>query len=170
MKYLLLSFLIIFSIRVVQSQDIPIDTTYHEEESISIGYIYSGENKNGKIYHFLEMEYWDFSYSSKNRKYRGFNRYYGLDFGLNKDEFIAGPKVGSTRHIGNFIIGLEFILYTDFKEATLKYSPILGIGNHLFKLTMGYHFGAINKSFEPVGRGQVNIAFKLSKLKKRTLP
>lgn len=135
-----------------------------KDKSIALGYIYNSSDGATKDYHLLEIEYWHSKYVS-GRHYFGITKYAGLEFGLNTENFVVGPKAGISLNYGGIIFGLESIVYSDFKEATWRIAPIFGFGNHRFNLSISPQIKLINRSFSPTNQNQINLVIRIAALK-----
>lgn len=139
------------------------DFSFYKYTNFEAGYSYNFGEPNNKNFHLLSLGLNKTSYGGMH----GAGYAYGIasDVALNTPNFTIGPKINGFIYYQFFVIGSELALYTDFKETTLRYIPIFGIGGERGKLTINPQVILTNKNFEPIDRGaiQLTINFCLDK-------
>lgn len=158
-------FLILFllTFELIAQDSLLFDRSSFKETSIAIGYNYSVLESQDKNYHLLELRFWKSQYGGGH--YAIGSWYLSSEFGLNTDYFLMGLKAGVFVGYGAFILGTEMTYYTNFDQGTLRLVPFFGIGGHIFTLTFNPQIRLINKNFQPINQGQLNLTIRLFKLK-----
>ncbi|WP_420572166.1 hypothetical protein [Kordia sp.] len=135
--------------------------------NLEAGYSYSFGEPNNRNFHLLSVGLNKTTYGGMHGAGYG----YGIatDVGLNTRNFTIGPKINGFLYFQFIVIGSEVAVYTDFKQTTLRYIPIFGIGGEKAKLTINPQIILTNKSFEPIDRGsiQLTVNFSLDKRQKK---
>ncbi|MGH1385684.1 hypothetical protein [Kordia sp.] len=131
------------------------------------GYSYSFAEPNHRNFHLLSVGLNKMVFGGRHGG--GYSYGVGSDIGLNTRNFTIAPKINGFLYFQFFVIGSELAMYTDFKETTLRYIPIFGIGGEKAKLTINPQVILTNKSFEPIDRGaiQLTVNFSLEKRPKK---
>lgn len=137
----------------------------YEFINLGIGYSYSFADPHDKNFHLLELglnkSRYDFAIGG------GFQYGVGASFLLNGEKFTIGPKISAQLYFTIFVLGTEFIYFTDFQDATFRFSPFFGIGYSFFQLTLNPHIILMNKNYQPIDRGLVNLSFNIPLRKKK---
>ena len=144
-----------------------VDYSHYNETSISLGYNYSFADPNDRNFHLIETRFQKQKFGGRHPAFTTLSA--GIDIGLNTNDFVIGPRVGGIIGFGGFFIGTDLAYYTDLKNGTLRLIPSLGFGYHQFRLSINPHIRLINKDFEPIDRGHVNLTIKAFKLKRKRL-
>jgi len=79
------------------------------------------------------------------------------DVVVNAKNSIIGPKINAFMYYQFIVIGSELATYTDFKQLTFRYIPIIGIGGEKFKVTFNPHVILSNKKFQSINKGSIQL-------------
>jgi hypothetical protein len=143
-----------------------------KETSLTFGYHYNFEGKQDGIrparFHFAEVGVWR-SYSIQGHHPFFASMYFANDIGLNTNRFVIGPKVGAFFCIMVIGLGTEFIYYTDFEKASLRWIPSVGLFTPYFKLTMNPHVVFMNSDFYNFNKGHINLTVKAFRLRQKEI-
>jgi len=142
------------------------DFSMYKYANFEAGYSYSFGEANNRNFHLLSVGLNKMVFGGRHGA--GYSYGTGTDIGINTRNFIIAPKINGFMYFQFFVIGSELAVYTNFKQATLRYIPIFGIGGEKAKLTINPQVILTNKSFEPIDRGaiQLTINFSLGKRQK----
>ncbi|WP_430409922.1 hypothetical protein [Kordia sp.] len=138
--------------------------------NIEAGYSYNFGKPNNRNFHFLSVGINKTTYGGRHGG--GFAYGIGTDVGINTKNVTIGPKINAFLYYQFIVIGSEIVTYTNFKNASIRYIPIIGIGGEKFKLTFNPHIVLANKNFESVNKGTVQLTVNFSldrKQRKHTL-
>lgn len=126
-----------------------------KDRSFLIGYHYNFGEPNTSKFHLLEIGYQKSSTSGVHAT--SANWYATSEMGFVKNSFLIGPKLGGFVSFGGFVLGSEFIYYTNFRDESLRFVPYFGIGGKPFRLSINPHIRLSNKDFERINRGSVSL-------------
>ena len=163
---LLLFFIFLCNINTSFCQDTR-DFGMYTYTNFEAGYSYSFAEPNSLNFHLLSVGLNKTVYGGRHGA--GYAYGIGTDIGVNTRNFTIAPKINGFFYFHFLVIGSELAAYTDFKQTTLRYIPIFGIGGEKAKLTINPQVILTNKSFEPIDRGaiQLTINFSLEKQSKK---
>ncbi|MCC5936174.1 MAG: hypothetical protein JJU34_02725 [Lunatimonas sp.] len=168
LKKALFVLLSILFYQVARAQDsLHLNKGTFKELGFIAGYNYNFEDSNSRNYHLLEFGLIKSTYNNYHHPISS-SIYFSNEFGLNTKNFIWGPKAGAYVGFWMFTFGAETIYYSDFHQGSLRLVPYLGIGGHLFKLTINPHLKLINKDFLP-NTGNFNLTIRSLIVKKEKL-
>lgn len=140
------------------------DYSYYDYTNFETGYSYNFKDSGSKDFHLLTLGLNKTRYGGRH----GGGYTYGLstEIGLNTRNFTIGPKISAMIYYQFIVMGSEFVAYTDFKETTLRYVPIIGIGGPVLRITVHPNVILTNKSFKPVNKGSVQLIVNIPLEKK----
>ncbi len=136
------------------------DDNFYTTTNFETGYSYSFGKPNHRNFHLLSIGLNKTNYGGRHGG--GFAYGIGTDIGLNTRNFTIGPKINAFLYYQFIVIGSEFIAYTDFKQTTLRYVPIFGIGGEKFKLTVNPQVILSNKYFQPIDKGAIQLTLNFT--------
>ncbi|MBG8555553.1 hypothetical protein [Hymenobacter guriensis] len=84
------------------------------------------------------------------------------------DRLLVAPKVQARVQLFFLQASLAPILYTDFKQASLKLRPEIGLGLYNGGLSYGYNAGIVNNSFHGINKHVFTARYFLTR-KRKTL-
>jgi len=119
--------------------------------SIVGGYVLNTSDSIDRVNHFLEIGISRSLYSEPvltNLNYHFIN-----ELKIYPDDFIIGPKIGGYFAFTIFTAGLDLLLYTNFKNSSLRLVPSIGVGTHRFKLSINPHVVLSNSDLLNVENG-----------------
>ena len=158
-KIYLTVFLFICVLSVANCQENK-DFGYYTHTNFEAGYSYNFDEPNPKNFHLLSVGINKTTFGGRHGGGYGYG--IGTDIGLNTENFTIAPKINGFIYYQFIVIGSELALVTDLERASLRYVPIIGIGNAKLKITFNPHVILTNKSFQPINRGAIQVTFNFS--------
>lgn len=144
------------------------DYNLYTSTNIETGYSYNFGEPNNRNFHILSLGLNKTTYGGRHGG--GFAYGIGTDIGLNTKNFTIGPKINGFIYYQFIVIGSELVAYTDFKQTTTRYVPIIGIGGEKFKLTINPQVILSNKNFQPIDKGTIQLTVNFPLDRKQIKP
>lgn len=144
----------------------------YKETALVVGYNKNfGDKIDGErppAFHFVELGVWRSNVSTGPHPIT-VTHYVANDFGLNTNDFVIGPKIGGFVSVMILGLGAELCYYTDFDSGSLKFMPSVGLFTPYFKLSVSPVLTLINKDFQELNKGQLNLTIRAFKIKRKDL-
>ena len=136
---------------------------YQDSKSLNlgVGYSYSFGSPHNKDFHLINLEI-------NKTKYNGIAGYQyggGTEVVLNPEKFTIAPKINGVLYYQFIVLGAELVSYTDFGSWNLRFVPMFGIGMDRFRLTINPQVKLLNKNYQPINEGLLNLTINLRKNK-----
>ena len=90
---------------------------------------------------------------------------YGGEFSY-VDRLIVAPKLQARVQLFFLQASLSPILYTDFRQSSLKLRPEIGLGLYNGGVTYGYNVGIINSTFQGINKHVFTVRYFLTHKRK----
>ncbi|WP_410332500.1 hypothetical protein [Rhodohalobacter sp.] len=162
---------ILLSYSSVMGQESYSNSVYDKEtfriSSLSLvgGYVLNTSDSVDRVNHFLEFGISKSLYSEPI--YGNLNYHFKNELKIYPNDFVIGPKIGGYFGFTIFTAGLDLLVYTNFKNSSLRLVPNIGIGNHRFKFSINPHVVLTNSDLLNVENGG-SFSFTMSILPLKT--
>jgi len=171
MRYFLIFMFYLTSAGLLSAQDtvwVKPDWGEYLVHDIFIGYNGS-PTENSQLrnnYHSIEVGLWRSKVLQYNHPVSS-SIYIGQEIGLSSKNLIHGTKIGGQVAAFLFIFGAELTHHTDYRSHSATISPYIGYGLYPFRLTFAWRARLTNKEFMPLSSLNVNVSFRILKLKSK---
>lgn len=121
---------------------------------------------NYSQYLFGEVGYFrSYVYEMEGFEMHSTNLAYGGEFSY-IDRLVVAPKVQARVQLFFLQASLAPILYTDFKQMSLKIRPEIGLGLYNGSLSYGYNAGIVNNHFQGTSKYVFSVRYFLTRQRK----
>ena len=163
-QFLSLIFFAVITLSMAQNNAYLERIMVYDYINLETGYAISFD-KDCPTYHLLEIGLNKSRYGGMHGG--GYQYGVGTLIGLNTENFSIAPHINATVYFQGLAFGTELILYTDFHDTSLGFSPFIGFGGGKAKLTFHPNIALINKEFLPINAGFFKLTINISLSKKR---
>ncbi len=170
-KIFFLVFLLLVSCKLYAQDTEPIvlelEQGHYRYLSVVGGYAANFGGESDPVNHLLEV---GISLSNDYKFHHPANvNYHFTTEVMLRNDVIIGPKIGAYWGAWMFTIGADVILYSDFKEHSLRLSPNFGFGGGIGKIYVGANIPITNKNFQYLELGKAGIIFSLHKFSNKNI-
>lgn len=126
--------------------------------NFGVGYSYSFAEPHNKKFHLINLEI----NRTKHNGVAGYQYGGGTEIVLNTEKFTIAPKINGIINYQFLVLGAELVSYTNFENGNLRFVPMIGIGLEKFRFTINPQINILNKNYQPVNKGFLNLTINLN--------